>query len=154
IGSSLTRAVMQKFPVTASLSQSDPAWATFRKLQWSDRTFAKLYLHIAPRFLHRRANDRVVSMRFERSLAPDMAERIDGLWLAVRATHVAMPLRDADHLNRRYGHFRGRSYCLSVAFRGDEVAGCMITRILPRNTLRSLRWSIGLVVDYLVRDQD
>src|SRR5512137_1716701 len=45
IGSRLTRAVQERFAVTASLSQTEAAWRVFQKLGWHPRTPVPLYTH-------------------------------------------------------------------------------------------------------------
>ena len=152
IGKSLTREVMKTFPVTASLSQSDDAWATFRKLEWSERSYAKLYLHIAPKLWpgpRHHPDIAITSHPFDSNLAPEIAGQIDRLWLSARDAYKAIAVRDSATLNTRYARFEQRRYRLFLAHRDGEIVGYLISRVLPKKTLRSFHQSIGLVVDYL-----
>jgi len=160
IGTSLTREVMNRFPVTASLLQSDAAWAAFRKLQWRPRSWAKLYLHVAPALWHGFAKWRrgsritVSSQAYTSALSPDIGARVDRLWRSVCDSYDAIAVRDSASLNDRYGRFEQRRYRLFLAYRDDRLIGYMISRVLPKNSLRSFRRSFGLVVDYLILNDD
>lgn len=157
LGKSITVEVMGRFPVTASLMQSDPAWRAFKKLGWSERRFAKLYLQMFPsvqRYWTRRSSSTVklVSQPFDRELPVEIAAALDALWLSEREAYGAIAVRDSTTLGERYAGWKERSYQLLLAYEGSTLAGYMITRTLPKNSLRSMRrLRIGLVVDYLIR---
>jgi len=160
VGKTITLEVMNRFPVTASLSQSDPAWAAFRKLGWRPRAFAKLYLHVAPSLWNlwpARGSSTItlVSEICPALLSPEVAQEIDNLWSATRGTYPALALRDSTTLQERYGASERRSYEMVRAYRGGQLIGYMISRLLPRNSLRSLRrLDIGLIADYLIRAEE
>jgi GNAT superfamily N-acetyltransferase len=160
LGKLLTCEVLNQFPVTASLSQSDAAWAVFRKLQWHARSYAKLYLHVAPALWHGSAKWRrgskitVSSQLYTSALSPDIAARIDDLWRSVRGLYDAIAVRDSTSLNDRYATFEQRRYRLLLAYRDDQLIGYMISRVLAKNSLQSFRRSFGLVVDYLILNED
>jgi GNAT superfamily N-acetyltransferase len=160
IGKSLTREVMNQFPVTASLLQSDAAWAAFRKLRWNARSYAKLYLHVAPALWHGSAKWRrssritVSSQPYTSALSPDIATRVDRLWRSTCGSYDAIAVRDSTSLNDRYARLVQRRYRLFLAYRDDQLIGYMISRVLPKNSLRSFRRSFGLVVDYLILNDD
>ncbi len=159
IGKLLTQEVMKRFPVTASLAQSDAAWFAFKKLHWNDRSIAKLYLHLAPALWHgsdtlQSAGITVSARIWGSSLPLEVANELDAFWLAARSQFDAISVRDSQTLQLRYGGFDRRDYRMLLAHREGELVGYMVCRTLPRNSLRSLRRSIGLVADYLILNDD
>ena len=87
-------------------------------------------------------------------------EEFDELWQHLRNSFGAIAVRDAAALQRRYCEQPDRQYTMLRGYRGDELAGYIILRTCPPNSLRSLRkypmpkYPIGLIVDYLVDPQD
>jgi GNAT superfamily N-acetyltransferase len=164
LGKALSRAVMEQCPVTASLSQTDEAWAVFKKLGWHERQVAKLYLNpmallpgVVPVLNALGAAD--PSVRIERCAAADITAddyELNNLWETLRTRYEALTLRDAGQLRVRYGLRSDREYLMLRAYRAGRLCAYMMIRICPPSSLRSLkryfigRYPLGLVADYLV----
>ena len=160
IGKILTAAVNDEWPVTASLSQTDPAWHTFQRLGWSERRFIKVFASLLPmvpgtsslfrRSAARRAK-RLELMATERALT---AEAIDGsfdqLWARVRPGVVAT-VRDGATLRARFAERAGPEYRLLSWHRGDVLVGYAVVCTYPRGAVRALRrLPVGVIVDFLL----
>lgn len=167
IGKILTTAVHDAWPVTASLSQTDPAWHTFRRLGWSERRFVKVYASLSPIIPGARSWLRRVSARTthrlgltaseepltEETLGELFDESFDRLWERVRPNVVAT-VRDAATLRARYTSRSGRSgpgYRLLRWHRDDELVAYAIVGTYPPGAVRAAsRLRVGVIVDYLL----
>jgi len=163
IGKALSLAVMKEFAVTASLSQTEAAWQTFKRLGWQERQTTKLYLNPWGLLPGANALLRAIApvdrgLRLESGefvILPALASAHDALWQALRSRYQALSVRDAQTLATRYARRDDRHYEIVRAWRGERLCGYMIIRVCPPNSLRSLkrypvgRRPIGLVVDYL-----
>lgn len=163
IGKRLTKAVTDRFSITASLSQSDAAWTVFQRLGWQEREYTRLYINLFSllpgsmrviRLL--RKSDPSITL-ITRPVLNDgsFGNEFDQLWLRLRHSFGATSVRNSATLRQRYGRRPDKHYLLLRCYRSDELAGYMILRICPPNSLRHLRrYPIGLVVDYLMESGD
>ena len=167
LGSRLTRAVSDQFPVAAtlpvSLRPSDAAAAVFERLGW--QPLAVLHRYIFPfasipgarRVL---AAGRRVAAGLTCEAAPLLEESafdasFDELWLRVRDSLSPAVARDVAALRARYNRQPARPYILLKCSRAGELAGYMILRLCGKNTIQPLRWfRLGLIVDYLADPND
>jgi GNAT superfamily N-acetyltransferase len=163
IGKRLTNAVTDRFAITASLSQSDAAWAVFRRLGWQEQQSTRLYMNLFPLLpgsmrVIRLFSKNDASLRLE--TGPVLSDgsfnnEFDKLWLRLRHSFGASSVRNSAALQQRYGKQPDKRYLLLRCYRSDELAGYMILRICPPNSLRRLRrYPIGLIVDYLMESRE
>jgi GNAT superfamily N-acetyltransferase len=166
LGKRLTQAVMERNPITASLSQTDAAWRAFQKLGWHNRKTAQLYLNALPlvpaamptvRLFMPSAQIteiREVDILSAASLETYAAD-LDRLWQGLCHRYDALVSRSAQDLILRYSPRKDRNYRLTCAYRGNELIGYMVTRLCPPHSLNSLkRFAVGLIVDYLVAPEE
>ena len=154
LGKRLTQAVQDRHAVTASLSQTAMAYRVFQKLGWSDRSPVTLYVHpLARRWMFRSASSqhRIVTAAFDGSL-PVWLD-VDALWVRVRNAFPAIAVRSSASLLARYAARGDRQYVLVGAYRGHELAGYMIVRVVEALSSNA-RPPQGLIVDYLVHPDD
>jgi GNAT superfamily N-acetyltransferase len=154
LGRRLTCAVQERFPMTASLSQTAMAWRVFQKMGWHERAGVTLYMHPYPaRWLFRgpSASHRVSTHAIAAGL-PAAAD-LDRLWSQARDAYEAIARRDSAHILQRYESQGGREYVLVCCHRGPECTGYMIVRAVRPVSARSARTD-GLIVDYLLHPDD
>lgn len=153
LGKRLTRAVQERFAITASLSQSETAYHVFRTCGWSTRCWIPVYTNLFPLrvMFPSGAGSRTVAA-FAMEAPPPIGMDLDGLWTRVRDSYAAIAVRDAASLFRRYASTEQRDYTLLCCWRGTELTGYAVIRLARPTT--SARASIGFVVDYLADPAD
>lgn len=154
IGSLLTRAVQDRFAVTASLSQTEMAYRVFQKLGWRERMPVTLYMHPLPRrwMMRPPAGDYRVEASSMDSVGGARAA-LDNLWSRLRRSYPAMALRDGERILARYAARGARRYLLLLCHTPHSCAGYMVVRdVQPLST--GTPPGDGLIVDYLVPPDD
>lgn len=141
-GRRLTRAVQDRFSVTASLSQTAMAWRVFQKLGWRDRAAVQIAMHPWPKPWMFRSGSGYELSRHPIDAKLPVKSDLDALWAAVMEAYPAIASRTSEELVRRYSSHGGRAYDLICARRGGQCAGYMVVR------------SPGLIVDVLARPDD
>jgi GNAT superfamily N-acetyltransferase len=166
LGKRLTQALMARYPITASLSQTNAAWRAFQKLGWHDRQTAQLYLNVLPlvsaampivRFFLPDAP--ILEIRETEILSSSSLEAyeddIDTLWQKLRYRYDILVSRSTRDIIHRYAPRPDRTYRFTCAYRDNELIGYMVTRLCPSNSLKSLkRFPVGLIVDYLLAPEE
>jgi len=154
LGKRLTRAVEERYAVTASLSQTAMAYRVFQKLGWSNRTAVPVLMHPWPKrslFPGCPAGVRIQAAEIG-TVLPD-AEAVDSLWARVNEAYPLLARRTSADLRRRYAAQPHRRYTLIRAGRGDECVGYMIVRVVRSRSGRPIA-PPGLIVDCLVHPDD
>jgi GNAT superfamily N-acetyltransferase len=167
LGSRLTRAVSDQFPVAAtlpvSLRPSDAAAAVFERLGWQPLAVLHRYIFpwsVLPGAQKVLAAGGRVLAGLTCAAAPLLEEsafdeRFDRLWLRVRDLLSPVVARDAAALRARYSRQPAHPYILLQCARAGELAGYMILRLCGKNTLAPLRWfRLGIIVDYWADPRD
>ena len=154
LGKRLTRAVEDRFAVTASLSQTAMAYRVFQKLGWSDRSAVQVLMHPWARrwmFPGVPAGLRIETAAIGTTL-PESSS-LDSLWFRARDRYPLIARRTSADLFRRYSAQPHRGYILIRAGRGQDCVGYMIVRTVRSRSGRSVA-PAGLVVDWLVDPDD
>lgn len=154
LGRRLTRAVQDRFPLTASLSQTAMAYRVFQKMGWRERSPVTMFMHPLPRkwmFRMRPNGCRVDVSPLE--AAGDAVTDLDGLWSRVQGLYPAIALRTGAQILTRYASHAGRSYALLRCYAQEDCVGYMIVRVVG-SLSGDARPPHGLIVDYLVRPDD
>jgi GNAT superfamily N-acetyltransferase len=150
-GRRLTQAVQDRFPITASLSQTAMAYRVFQKMGWRERTPVTVYMH--PWAVRGVFPAPARDLRVTTS-APDAARNLagdlDALWNRVRDAFGAVSTRDSATLLPRFASRPGREYSIVRCHRGEDCAGYMVVRIVPGAAGRRR----GLIVDHLAHPDD
>jgi hypothetical protein len=165
LGKLLTKTVMGSFQITSSLSQTDQAWFTFRKIGWNQRSVAKLFINpwaYFPSLLARlskkdflKSGVDVQKIDFE-DVTVLHRDMIDQIWSNGRDRFDIVSSRTSDSLTKRFATRRNHRYKLYIACSEEGPVGYMVARTLPPNSINSLkRYSIGkkpvgLIVDYFI----
>ena len=80
---------------------------------------------------------------------------IDEIWEHLRWPAATMMVRDADALRRHLALAGDRRYSLLIARRSDKAIGYLLSRTLPRRSLRAFGpVRVGIVSDFLVNWTD
>jgi GNAT superfamily N-acetyltransferase len=141
LGRRLTEQVQDRFPLTASLSQTAMAYRVFARMGWSARKLVRVHMHPLPMnwmFPENRGTLRV-------SKNEPALESLNRLWERARHGYEFIATRTADELLQRYAPHGGRNYNWLMCHRGDDCAGYVVVR---RGR------SHGLLVDFLVEKGD
>jgi GNAT superfamily N-acetyltransferase len=145
VGRALARDVMSRFPVVASLSQTEAAYRVFHKLGWSARASAPILMR--PLALRLPVGFQTPSVTLETVAVADAPrDALDALWVRARARHGALACRDAAALAERYAPSSSRTYALHLCRTDGALAGYAVTRATHAAARRDV-W----VVDYLTR---
>ena len=150
IGSRLTRAVQDRFAVTASLSQTEMAYRVFRKLAWHERMPVTLYMHPLPQrwMIRAPAGEYRVETTSVESTGGAAAD-LDGLWSRLQGSYPVMAQRTGAEILARYAPQGARTYQLLRCHTPRSCAGYMVVRpVQPMSDGAPPR--DGLIVDYLV----
>ena len=161
LGRLLTASVAESFEVTASLNQSDAAYAVFQKMGWRPRRTAKLHLNpwtlipgAFPSLFGAPRNAPRPGIEAAPFSSDAVGPEFDRLWNASKDRFGAIGARDAGALRGRYGR-PGNPYTLLRCVEGGALTGYMVARRVPPGAIRSLRGlPAGLIVDYLTAPED
>jgi GNAT superfamily N-acetyltransferase len=154
IGSRLTKAVQDRFAVTASLSQTEMAYRVFQKLGWRERMPVTLYMHPLPRrwMIRPPAGEYRVEVSSIESAGGALAS-LDDVWSRLHSSYPAIGLRAGEQVLARYAGHGTRRYVLLLCHTPHSCAGYMVVRdVRPLSDGTPPR--DGLIVDYLVPPDD
>jgi GNAT superfamily N-acetyltransferase len=154
VGSLLTRAVQDRFAVTASLSQTEMAYRVFQKLGWSERMPVTLYMHPLPRrwMIRPPAGAYRVETSSVETVGVALAS-LDDVWFRLHGLYPTTALRTGEQVLSRYAARGTRRYRILLCHTPHSCAGYMVVRdVQPLSGGAPAQ--DGLIVDYLVPPDD
>ena len=153
LGVRLTRAVQERYALTASLSQTAMAYRVFHKLGWSERMPVTLFMRPLALPWPSGGGPRDLTISTS-AVDPGLsdAEELDALWAGVQDAYPAIAVRSGAAIRQRYASHGGRAYQMARVYRGSVCTGYMVARVVT--PMSGARPTQGLIVDHLVAPGD